>query len=423
MQTSPTNSSSLDLPDSTRRSMFKLGTAAAIGAGVIALAAPQQASATTSFPSYLSVKDYGATGNGVTNDTAAVNAAITAAVNGDTIYFPAGKYRIFSALLINKSIKLMGDYSAGASLVFDQGTNGISIRPALAQGLSNVEIENLSVFGIGQTAGTSGIDAVGTSFEQGIGYLVLRNVNVALFDIGINLIQNKMACIDNVHSYFNNYGIYTKYGIGNRLLNSVFEQNLTCGAKIDGDPALVSFSCGTLMVQCTLTGNGSSGTDSGHLRIYSNESFEITCCMIDVPAPGSAYAVHIINSFRGSISQCWIGMSRGPAVYLDTVTQTVVASNTFASTAGFGVALQNSFNCIVNGNTFTDGNNADVYIFGAGSGNNIVTANQCLSAGPPGSAFGSIIEDAARKTLCTGNVVRRAPVLAPTSIGANNMVV
>jgi polygalacturonase len=42
----------------------------------------------------INVFDYGATGDGVTNDTAAIQAAIEAAPSGGVIYFPPGTYRI-----------------------------------------------------------------------------------------------------------------------------------------------------------------------------------------------------------------------------------------------------------------------------------------------------------------------------------------
>lgn len=46
---------------------------------------------------YVSVKDFGAVGNGVANDTAAIQAALTATANG-SLYFPEGTYVVTSAL-------------------------------------------------------------------------------------------------------------------------------------------------------------------------------------------------------------------------------------------------------------------------------------------------------------------------------------
>ena len=51
-------------------------------------------------PFWFNVRDYGALGDGVTNDTVAIQAAITAcaAAGGGTVYFPAGLYVISGAL-------------------------------------------------------------------------------------------------------------------------------------------------------------------------------------------------------------------------------------------------------------------------------------------------------------------------------------
>lgn len=62
----------------------------------------------------INVKDYGAIGDGITDDTAAINAAIAAApgdssVGGSTILFPYGTYRVTSQINISKAgIRLQG---------------------------------------------------------------------------------------------------------------------------------------------------------------------------------------------------------------------------------------------------------------------------------------------------------------------------
>jgi hypothetical protein len=57
---------------------------------------------------FVSVKDYGATGNGVTDDTAAIQAAINSLTNGGTVFFPAGTYMITSIALPYDGIALLG---------------------------------------------------------------------------------------------------------------------------------------------------------------------------------------------------------------------------------------------------------------------------------------------------------------------------
>lgn len=58
---------------------------------------------------WLNVKDFGATGNGTTDDTAAISAAISALpANGGTVYFPAGTYKVSSTISITAFQRLLG---------------------------------------------------------------------------------------------------------------------------------------------------------------------------------------------------------------------------------------------------------------------------------------------------------------------------
>jgi hypothetical protein len=82
----------------------------------------------------VSVKDFGAKGDNSTDDTVAVQKAITAAsligpsaaFKGSTVYFPAGKYVISSPLILPKSglnptnvVHLEGDSEMSSILVGD----------------------------------------------------------------------------------------------------------------------------------------------------------------------------------------------------------------------------------------------------------------------------------------------------------------
>lgn len=61
----------------------------------------------------VSVKDFGAVGNGVANDTAAIQAALTAmSGTGTYVFMPAGTYKVSAALLVPTLTGLIGDGSA-----------------------------------------------------------------------------------------------------------------------------------------------------------------------------------------------------------------------------------------------------------------------------------------------------------------------
>lgn len=75
---------------------------------------------------YVSVKDFGAVGDGVTDDTNAIQNAIdnAQAVNGYTsLYIPAGKYRITSTLICNKDYFQLSGSGIASNIYFDPTTS------------------------------------------------------------------------------------------------------------------------------------------------------------------------------------------------------------------------------------------------------------------------------------------------------------
>jgi polygalacturonase len=113
----------------------------------------------------LSVKDYGAKGNGVTDDRAALQSAISAAA-GKTLYFPAGTYLVSQAdpaLSIPSNITLRGEGDASVLVFQDDGqdkrSNGLRVAG------SGVTVRDLKLMGTqtNKRASTQLIRADGTS--------------------------------------------------------------------------------------------------------------------------------------------------------------------------------------------------------------------------------------------------------------------
>jgi polygalacturonase len=93
--------------DSARRDLLRLssmGLAASAVYAIPALAAPKKAATPALSPLMFDVRTFGATGDGKTVDTPAINAAIEAAAKagGGTVIFPAGSYISFSIRLKSK---------------------------------------------------------------------------------------------------------------------------------------------------------------------------------------------------------------------------------------------------------------------------------------------------------------------------------
>lgn len=101
---------------------------------------------------YLNVKDYGAVGDGITDDTAAIQAAIadewarvaslpySPLLSRNTIYFPAGDYKVSSSILLYPYITLAGEGTNRTQITLATGSSGPLLRTAdsLGQTAGNI---------------------------------------------------------------------------------------------------------------------------------------------------------------------------------------------------------------------------------------------------------------------------------------------
>ena len=88
------------------------------------------------------VRAFGATGNGTTDDTTAINGALTAAASGGTVYFPPGTYLISTALAPSSGTRLTG---AGAlcTTIVSTSSSIFTLQPGTH--LDRIEIDHLSL--------------------------------------------------------------------------------------------------------------------------------------------------------------------------------------------------------------------------------------------------------------------------------------
>jgi hypothetical protein len=120
-------------------------------------------------PLVLNVKDYGATGNGTTDDTAAIQSVINRLpLTGGTVFLPAGTYKLTASLTVPATM-LTGFRMVGAGwgsvLQLANGVNDYAVKFLEGtSGLVGGELSNLKINcnGTNQTGG-GGIDANGAS--------------------------------------------------------------------------------------------------------------------------------------------------------------------------------------------------------------------------------------------------------------------
>lgn len=101
----------------------------------------------------VNVQDYGAVGNGSTDNTAAINAAIAALTSNSSLYFPPGKYRFTGALSEFSSLSMITVWGEGAELYNDTGAAGGNTFVFHAT-CSNVKVSGLRFTGTSTVRGS-----------------------------------------------------------------------------------------------------------------------------------------------------------------------------------------------------------------------------------------------------------------------------
>ncbi len=153
--------------------------------------------------SVVNVLDYGAKGDGVTDDTNAIQNAVNNTPFGGSVFFPHGTYKISSAITVNKPMTL---YGTNAGSIYNE--NGSYIKQitttenaftlvartenyAFSQyGVVGVTFDNLQI--LGNSSGSRSVTAIGvdTSVNSGdfhIRECVFRDVNIKWFQKAYDL--------------------------------------------------------------------------------------------------------------------------------------------------------------------------------------------------------------------------------------------
>jgi Pectate lyase superfamily protein len=214
----------------------------------------QVASSVNPLPSQISVLSYGAKGDGVTNDTGAINSAMSVCTtrtipnNGCILYFPAGVY-VTTGLTLQSYMNLKGD---------GWGTSVIRLKSHTASDVLTVPIDafNFSIRGL-TLDGNSGTGGTGNCLSVAptatgpaewntankrtapVNAQKWGHVEEVMFSHcsadGIHINKfNYMLFFDNFYAFDNGvYGLYTQ-GTNSGFSNFQIERNGTAGIHVDG---------------------------------------------------------------------------------------------------------------------------------------------------------------------------------------------
>lgn len=224
----------------------------------------------------VSVKDFGAVGDGTTDDTAAIQAAIDS--NSGEVYFPPGTYKTTSPLSFSNSVYLRGANKDFSIIRFYSTTAGASCIEATG---SRLFIEQLGIFSnSGKSDGNSlnGIKHVNAT-NNAVGYCGSKNFRVEGFSG--NAIELQRAIFYRIENVFINNcgaGVLVKrnsFGVDSTttVIDNAYISGCTNGVYLDNgaDHTLQN-------VICELCGDASTGAA---LRFYNVNNVAMINCYFE----------------------------------------------------------------------------------------------------------------------------------------------
>lgn len=338
----------------------------------------------------INVLDYGAVGNGTTDDTAAIQAALDAAEDQQkSLYLPRttlgsqGLYRITAPLIVSSGINIFGDGTNYSGLLCDN-CSGFRINA----GVNFVIIEKMLI-------------------GQAIRYSTTPNSHRAIETLGTLSSQNYWHIYRDLFIDGFQWSLYLS-SIWSTVINSVVSVFGFGGINSPGQ------SVNNFVSNCSFSGSGAVG--SAGIKIgdgtINTEGWMISDCLIDTVDIG----VHGLNANNSHVRGCIIDFFKEYGVFLQSTangpaTNWIISDNYMATDTGASVgvrmlnnysasALQHRGNIVSNnqilgypGATLSYGIAQD----GSAETNNVITGNRVSSS------FFDCSITAGERTIVTNN--------------------
>lgn len=333
---------------------------------------------------FVSVKDYGAVGNGVNDDTQSIQTALT---SGKNLIFPAGNYIVTSKITATNNTILIGD-NAIISFNIPKTTDLTPKTGALT--LNNCALINISFRG----SGTYDENQLPLICINDSNYASLINCDFEQCDFYTAISAYQCSNVQ-VHSCsFNSYGFCGVMLVecsDCTISNSFFSnpQLLISGAQyaIVLSPLFSPFKASKRITvsNCQFISNG---TDSWEcIDAHGGEGYVISNNTISNFFEGVAFVKHGNGFVKNSVISNNVIISRSYSCILETDNVIISGNNmTCNGTTSSGVISSLGDKTLINGNTINSTGRA-FYISGGGCSilNNLVTSNEGIVLSGPTS--------------------------------------
>jgi hypothetical protein len=169
--------------------------------------------ATSKLQDTVSVKDFGAVGDGVADDTAAIQAAINAAKGTKQVFIPAGTYLITDSLLLYKGSNIYGVNTTQGLASYASGCVGSKLlfTPSSQKDLFLVQDLPSPAQSFKGKVSIGGLWIIGNTIGGGTNSRYCLNLPIVIYgnfyDLEVQYFQSGVNCVDTINNRFSNIRI------------------------------------------------------------------------------------------------------------------------------------------------------------------------------------------------------------------------
>lgn len=353
------------------------------------------------------VNDFAATGDGVTDDTSAIQAAIDS-LSAGVVYIPSGTYLVDS-LTLKETVAIRGANDGSTILMARSNSINILTMEATSATKTHVDISNIKFDGNGKTSVTA-VYLNGVSSSNRISYVRLENLHVTGCNEGLHLYYCANTNIDQCFVTGTTFGIHLDMCADTDVFGSKVQNGSDAGFYIVGGAG--AYDEGVRLIGCS-----TNGQQIG-LWVDGQEWGIVEGCSLTTAPGGAALFSNACSNWK--LNGCEFAVAGGtPAaaglIIGSSCTDFIVSNSLFALNT-FGISSSGT-RVSITGNQFKANSNVDIYL--NATTKSVINSNICDSTG---SAWSILEAGAADYNNIIGNTVNgTVTIVGANSAAANNL--